>query len=82
MVNSGLSSDRAAETQLSNKKSRKVCAASLGFLLWNWKFPKQKINIPVISLLFGMLWAWHRQRDGDNGKQRTEQRQSGRNTIK
>ncbi|ENZ7729437.1 GGDEF domain-containing protein [Klebsiella aerogenes] len=36
-----------------------ICAASLGFLLWNWKFPKQKINIPVISLLFGMLWTWH-----------------------
>ncbi|HGP0982597.1 MAG: GGDEF domain-containing protein [Klebsiella aerogenes] len=36
-----------------------ICAASLGFLLWNWKFPKQKINIPVISLLFGVLWAWH-----------------------
>ena len=36
-----------------------ICAASLGLLLWNWKFPQQKINIPVISLLFGMLWAWH-----------------------
>ena len=36
-----------------------ICAASLGLLLWNWKFPKQKINIPVISLLFGVLWAWH-----------------------
>lgn len=23
------------------------------------KWPQSKINIPTISLLFGMLWAWH-----------------------
>lgn len=34
-----------------------VCSALL--LLWHWKWPQSKINIPTISLLFGMLWAWH-----------------------
>ena len=36
-----------------------ICAASIALLSWNWKFPQHKINIPFISLLFGMLWAWH-----------------------
>ncbi|MCQ4014959.1 GGDEF domain-containing protein [Klebsiella pneumoniae] len=34
-----------------------VCSGLL--LLWHWKWPQSKINIPTISLLFGMLWAWH-----------------------
>lgn len=27
--------------------------------LWHWKHKAKKINIPVISVLFGSLWAWH-----------------------
>lgn len=27
--------------------------------LWHWKFSQHKISIPVISLIFGLLWAWH-----------------------
>ncbi|MEX9938589.1 GGDEF domain-containing protein, partial [Providencia rettgeri] len=27
--------------------------------LWHWKFSQRKINIPFISLIFGVLWAWH-----------------------
>lgn len=34
-----------------------VCSTLL--LLWHWKFPQHKINIPLISLVFGLLWAWH-----------------------
>lgn len=34
-------------------------AVSLSLLLWNWRFSQKKINIPLISILFGCLWAWH-----------------------
>lgn len=36
-----------------------IVACSGLLLLWHWKWPQAKINIPAISLLFGMLWAWH-----------------------
>lgn len=32
---------------------------SIGLLLWNWQFPRKKIHIPFVSILFGGLWAWH-----------------------
>lgn len=32
---------------------------SVSLLLWNWQFPRKKINIPAVSILFGCLWAWH-----------------------
>lgn len=28
-------------------------------LLWQWKYPKKKLNITLISFLFGCFWAWH-----------------------
>lgn len=28
-------------------------------LLWQWHYPKKKINITLSSFLFGGLWAWH-----------------------
>lgn len=34
-------------------------AVSLSLLLWTWRFSQKKINIPLISILFGCLWAWH-----------------------
>lgn len=39
-----------------------VCAIfATGVLLplWHRRYPQKKINIPLISLLFGTLWAWH-----------------------
>ncbi|MDH1974073.1 GGDEF domain-containing protein, partial [Klebsiella michiganensis] len=36
-----------------------IVACSTVLLLWHCKFSQHKINIPVISLLFGLLWAWH-----------------------
>jgi diguanylate cyclase (GGDEF)-like protein len=36
-----------------------IVACSTTLLLWHWKFSQHKINIPVISLVFGLLWAWH-----------------------
>nr|WP_318383102.1 diguanylate cyclase [uncultured Enterobacter sp.] len=32
---------------------------SVTLLLWHWRYSKKKINIPLISIVFGMLWAWH-----------------------
>ncbi|QLA67856.1 GGDEF domain-containing protein [Enterobacter pasteurii] len=31
---------------------------SSGLLIWHWKNCARKINIPVISGIFGFLWAW------------------------
>jgi len=28
-------------------------------LLWQWKYQKKKLNITLISFLFGCFWAWH-----------------------
>lgn len=36
-----------------------IVACSTVLLLWHCKFAQHKINIPVISLIFGLLWAWH-----------------------
>lgn len=36
-----------------------ILAASVLGLLWHWKFPKEKINITLVSFLFGCMWAWH-----------------------
>ncbi|MDR9889245.1 GGDEF domain-containing protein [Pseudenterobacter timonensis] len=36
-----------------------ILLVSVALLLWHWKFETHKINIPLTSLLFGSLWAWH-----------------------
>lgn len=36
-----------------------IAALSVALLLWHWKFERQKISMPLISVLFGCLWAWH-----------------------
>ncbi len=33
--------------------------SSIGLLLGHWAWAERKINIPVISIVFGGLWAWH-----------------------
>jgi len=35
-----------------------VLTLSTGLLIWHWKNSTRKINIPVVSTLFGILWAW------------------------
>ena len=32
---------------------------SVTLLAWHWRFPAKKLNVPLISVLFGALWAWH-----------------------
>lgn len=36
-----------------------IVILSSALVLWHWKFSQHKISIPVISLIFGVLWAWH-----------------------
>ena len=36
-----------------------ILGSSVCGLLWHWKFPKKKINITLVSFLFGCMWAWH-----------------------
>ena len=31
---------------------------STGLFAWHWKQKTRKINIPVVSAIFGILWAW------------------------
>ena len=35
-----------------------IFSISTGLLAWHWKKRTRKINIPVISGIFGILWAW------------------------
>ncbi|MEH0886566.1 diguanylate cyclase [Enterobacter sp. UNJFSC 003] len=35
-----------------------IFAISTGLLVWHWKKRTRKINIPVVSAIFGFLWAW------------------------
>lgn len=28
-------------------------------LLWNWRYARIRLNVPIISAVFGCLWAWH-----------------------
>ncbi|WP_276853872.1 GGDEF domain-containing protein [Enterobacter oligotrophicus] len=35
-----------------------IFAISIGLLIWHWKKRNRKINIPVVSAIFGLLWAW------------------------
>lgn len=35
-----------------------VLTISTGLLIWHWKNSTRKINIPVVSAIFGLLWAW------------------------
>ncbi|QJT79022.1 GGDEF domain-containing protein [Kosakonia sp. MUSA4] len=36
-----------------------IFAASVVLPAWHRHYPKKKISIPLISLMFGSLWAWH-----------------------
>ncbi len=36
-----------------------IVILSAALALWRWKFSQRKINIPFISLIFGVLWASH-----------------------
>lgn len=36
-----------------------IALCSLGLLVSHWAWSDKKINIPVISVLFGSCWAWH-----------------------
>ena len=36
-----------------------IVILSAALALWHWKFSQLKINIPFISLIFGVLWASH-----------------------
>lgn len=36
-----------------------IVILSAALALWHWKFSQCKINIPFISLIFGVLWASH-----------------------
>lgn len=36
-----------------------IVILSAALALWHWKFSQRKINIPFISLIFGVLWATH-----------------------
>ncbi len=36
-----------------------ITCTSAGLLVGHWAWAEKKINIPVISILFGCLWAWH-----------------------
>ncbi|MRS15328.1 diguanylate cyclase [Enterobacteriaceae bacterium RIT691] len=36
-----------------------ITLSSAGLLLGHWTWRDKKINIPVISVFFGLLWAWH-----------------------
>ena len=35
-----------------------IFTLSTGLLLWHWQKCTRKINIPVVSAIFGILWAW------------------------
>jgi len=35
-----------------------ILTLSLGLLAWHWNNKTRKINIPVVSTIFGLLWAW------------------------
>lgn len=36
-----------------------IVILSAALALWHWKFSQRKMNIPFISLIFGVLWASH-----------------------
>ncbi|HAT1609415.1 TPA: GGDEF domain-containing protein [Raoultella planticola] len=36
-----------------------IIILSTALAVWHWKFSQRKINIPFISLIFGVLWALH-----------------------
>ena len=35
-----------------------IFAISTGLFVWHWRKRARKINIPVVSAIFGILWAW------------------------
>ncbi|MDH2010661.1 hypothetical protein QU885_26690 [Enterobacter kobei] len=35
-----------------------IFSISTGLFVWHWKKCARKINIPVVSGIFGILWAW------------------------
>lgn len=36
-----------------------IFTLSLSLLVWHWKNKTRQINIPLISFIFGVIWAWH-----------------------
>lgn len=36
-----------------------IFTLSLSLLVWHWKNKTRQINIPLISFIFGGIWAWH-----------------------
>ncbi|WP_437890124.1 GGDEF domain-containing protein [Phytobacter sp. V91] len=36
-----------------------ILSASVLVMLYQWKYSKKKLNITLISFLFGCCWAWH-----------------------
>ncbi|MRS90611.1 diguanylate cyclase [Enterobacteriaceae bacterium RIT714] len=36
-----------------------ILTLSLSLLTWHWRNKTRKINIPLISFIFGGIWAWH-----------------------
>lgn len=35
-----------------------IFTLSTGLLLWHWKKRTRRVNIPMVSAIFGILWAW------------------------
>ncbi|OEH18645.1 hypothetical protein AN696_0208005 [Enterobacter asburiae] len=35
-----------------------IFSISTGLFVWHWRKRARKINIPVVSGIFGILWAW------------------------
>lgn len=36
-----------------------IAVGSGMLLLWNWRYARIRLNVPLISAIFGCLWAWH-----------------------
>lgn len=36
-----------------------IAVGSGALLLWNWRYAHTRLNVPIISAIFGCLWAWH-----------------------
>lgn len=36
-----------------------IAISSGVILLWNWRYASIRLNVPIISAVFGCLWAWH-----------------------
>lgn len=36
-----------------------IAVGSGAMLLWNWRYARVKLNLPIVSAIFGCLWGWH-----------------------